>query len=408
MSLAQQIAALQQDRDDIYAAIQAKGGAVNPGDGFDDFAAAIGTISEAFDFPSYEKDVNFYDFDGTLLFAYSIAEANALTALPAPPRRAGLEFDGWNWSLQEVQSLDHVANIGAFRVTSDDKTAIIVRVTNDTEKSVSLRVVNGTVEWGDGASTSGVNVSHEYSAHGEYVIRITHTSAYTAHVHAEGKGVRAMFLSKYVEETSVGGYWLETFAYAHDTEVTLFQYANCLKALVLNATWRNSYGNIEMPSHMHSTKVICFPKSITQLNGVVIKSGTYGRLVLPDGITKVAFSGTYNDDIFFASELYIPEGLEEMKWATTIDRFILFRGNALRLVKFPSTLQSIICKDLFDYYSRAVLDFTALNAVPSLDASSPSVSSYGSGKILVPSSLLSAWRQASVWSTYASIITDTL
>src|SRR5574344_498215 len=33
------------------------------------------------------KDVNFYDYDGTLLYSYTLAEAQALTALPDQPTR---------------------------------------------------------------------------------------------------------------------------------------------------------------------------------------------------------------------------------------------------------------------------------------------------------------------------------
>ena len=44
MSIATQIQYLQQDKTDIANAITAKGGTVNSGDGFDDFANDIATI----------------------------------------------------------------------------------------------------------------------------------------------------------------------------------------------------------------------------------------------------------------------------------------------------------------------------------------------------------------------------
>jgi len=44
MTIAQQISALQQDKTDIATAITNKGGTVNSGDGFDDFATDIATI----------------------------------------------------------------------------------------------------------------------------------------------------------------------------------------------------------------------------------------------------------------------------------------------------------------------------------------------------------------------------
>ena len=39
-----------------------------------------------------EKDVNFYDYDGTRLYSYTLAEAQALTVLPTPPEHEGLTF----------------------------------------------------------------------------------------------------------------------------------------------------------------------------------------------------------------------------------------------------------------------------------------------------------------------------
>ena len=46
MTIASQIAVLQQDKTDIATAITNKGGTVNSGDGFDDFASDIGTITQ--------------------------------------------------------------------------------------------------------------------------------------------------------------------------------------------------------------------------------------------------------------------------------------------------------------------------------------------------------------------------
>ena len=38
------------------------------------------------------KDVNFYDYDGTLVASYTLSEAQALTALPNGPTHEGLIF----------------------------------------------------------------------------------------------------------------------------------------------------------------------------------------------------------------------------------------------------------------------------------------------------------------------------
>lgn len=51
-----------------------------------------------------KKDVNFYDYDGTLLHSYTDQEALALTSLPENPSHSGLTAQGWNWSLSDMKS----------------------------------------------------------------------------------------------------------------------------------------------------------------------------------------------------------------------------------------------------------------------------------------------------------------
>ena len=50
------------------------------------------------------KDVNFFDYDGTLLYAYSWEEAKKLTELPpAPSYDDGNEFIEWNYTLEDIK-----------------------------------------------------------------------------------------------------------------------------------------------------------------------------------------------------------------------------------------------------------------------------------------------------------------
>ena len=42
------------------------------------------------------KDVNFYDYDGTIVASYTTAEFANISALPANPSHTGLTAQGWN------------------------------------------------------------------------------------------------------------------------------------------------------------------------------------------------------------------------------------------------------------------------------------------------------------------------
>ena len=137
-----------------------------------------------------EKDVNFYDYDGTLVASYTKAEAQTLTELPAAPDHSGdnipLTFQYWNAALTHVNGVYSKLNVGAMYRPTDGKTYFEIVLTPDMGKAPTLYFYknNGNnmhVEWGDGTSsdisTSGaVNVSHTYSNYGAYTIAVSNDS----------------------------------------------------------------------------------------------------------------------------------------------------------------------------------------------------------------------------------------
>lgn len=83
------------------------------------YATAVVNVGE-------EKDVNFYDYDGTLVASYTIEQAKTLSQLPPPPDHSQdevpLTFQEWNYTLEEINALDHIADVGANYITTDGKT----------------------------------------------------------------------------------------------------------------------------------------------------------------------------------------------------------------------------------------------------------------------------------------------
>ena len=129
------------------------------------------------------KDVNFYDYDGTLVASYTLSEAQALTALPDGPAHDGLVFHGWNWSLEKINALTRPMNVGAMYITDDGKTRLHIRIAAEGRMNVPLyisqTVANGvTIDWGDGsatetlAGTGNVNTTHTYASIGDYTITL--------------------------------------------------------------------------------------------------------------------------------------------------------------------------------------------------------------------------------------------
>lgn len=108
--------------------------------GVDEMAGRINALPSL---PLEEKDVNFYDYDGTVLYAFSKQEALNLEALPALPTREGLIAQEWNWDLADIK--DYVAeygacDIGANYTTDDGATRLYLHIENENELVLTLNV----------------------------------------------------------------------------------------------------------------------------------------------------------------------------------------------------------------------------------------------------------------------------
>lgn len=128
-----------------------------------------------------KKDVNFYDYDGTLVASYLLDEISTLSDLPTPLSHTGLTFQGWNYSLTEIKSTERPLDIGATYNTNDGKTRLYINVPRSGEKlyiRINQNIANGvTVDWGDGvretSSESGnIEFIHTYDQSGDFTISL--------------------------------------------------------------------------------------------------------------------------------------------------------------------------------------------------------------------------------------------
>ena len=191
MSIQTELTRITNAKAAIKTAIKGKGVTVPDGTMLDGMAALIeaieiggGSSGGGGSASVTMKGVNFYDYDGTLVASYTIAEAQALTTLPDGPTHAGLTFQGWNWTLEKIKALTRPMNVGAMYITDDGKTRLNIRVWDRVRASVPLffsqTVASGvSIDWGDGSGpetlsgTGNVSTTHTYAAEGDYTITLT-------------------------------------------------------------------------------------------------------------------------------------------------------------------------------------------------------------------------------------------
>ena len=185
-TLAENLQRLKTAKTAIGNAITTKGGTVGANDGFEEFVADIATIPSGGG--SSSNDVNFYDYDGTIVQSYSADDFANLSELPTNPTHEGLTAQGWNWSLTNAKA--YVAsygklNIGQLYTTSDGKTRIYINLPEGKISPILMLYLNDNseldIDWGDGSTHSTWTTTsatykderHSYPNKGEYVIAIT-------------------------------------------------------------------------------------------------------------------------------------------------------------------------------------------------------------------------------------------
>lgn len=169
----------------VASAIREKGGTSDPLVYPDGFVMAIGNIQTGGSAAGTPGDITFYDYDGTVVTSWTLAELATKTALPDYPSHDRLVCQGWNWSLADLKTTNRKMNVGATYITDDGKTRIYIRLEEGRTSPMLGVCPNGTVtvDWGDGTTpdtltgTSTTTVkwtpNHAYSAPGEYVIKLT-------------------------------------------------------------------------------------------------------------------------------------------------------------------------------------------------------------------------------------------
>lgn len=179
-TVAQEITRLRQAKADIRTAIEGKGVSVPEDVLIDTYDSYIEQIPQGG--AVQEKQFNFYDYDGLLLYSFTYDEIQSMVELPALPTTTRDEdYDqyytahGWTHTLDELKAYDDDAwvDVGALYESSADRNYFYITVPRDNYKVYFGYM--GTVNWGDGNSQNYPSAMpqsnyHTYEHAGDYII----------------------------------------------------------------------------------------------------------------------------------------------------------------------------------------------------------------------------------------------
>lgn len=420
MSIASEITRLQNAKASLKASINAKTDSSHQiaNETIDDYATFVDSISTGGGVVEpAEKDVNFYDYDGTRLYSYTKTEFLALSSMPDNTEHSGLTCEGWNWSLQNAKNyvtLYGELDIGQTFITTDENTRIFIELDETTLEDVTIcfSSSNGTINWGDGSAeetiSGAIDVSHTYSVAGKYTITIS-----------GGFGIYA---------PSSGGinYFFKKGDRSNQSPSVDRRYIACVKEVQLGKVTSSTRG---MFNNLPFSK-INWNKQVTtaffNLNQSIFGNSMIKCLVIP----KYDNDLTNNmQSIFGASDVNIERIIFPDNWKiTTLGSNFLSNNLKTTKVFLPNysgltTIGAsafnycaigkiIIPKSVNRIYAYALssgfkyIDFRNHTAIPTINNNTLGTSyySYAGTKIQVPSSLYKNWVKANYWSAAADYI----
>ena len=126
-----------------------------------------------------EKDVNFYDYDGTLLHSYTLAEVQEMSELPPLPTQPGLICQGWNWTLEDLQAYAKPYDVMPYYITEAGATWYDLE--NDIGRDIAV-----TFRWRSYGETVLLDFGDGSEVYSDSTTAIGSTAEVT-HVYAPGK-----------------------------------------------------------------------------------------------------------------------------------------------------------------------------------------------------------------------------
>lgn len=402
-------------------------------------AKITGTLDTA---PPEESDINFWDYDGTLLYAWTFADLATKTELPPLPSHDGLICQGWNWTLQDIKDAGRELDIGALYITDDGKTRLYVDVDTETWDDFVLNYWQSTrnattVDWGDGTTPESKNADswiehrHVYASSGSYVITMSVKEGAEMNL-GNGSNDR-MLIANSTADSGRCSMLAKVEIGERMTDVTqrAFLAATRLESISVPAGVLFEPGRTFEEATSIRAVTVAFSSAIIQTfyNCVNLRA-----IATPKGMTQrngnnydIAYTAVRRVN-FDMTSAYMAQCLERVNIkavdgqvgtfyscvsllevtipadATTFVASAFQGDHALRRVTCLGDIASIPAQVFQRCYPLRFVDLTHCTAVPTLANVNAFDQTHAQLEIRVPASLADAWKAATNWSSLADHI----
>ena len=402
-----------------------------------------------------KKQINFIDYDGTILHSYTKTEWQSVSTLPSNPSHTGLTAQGWNWTKAEIDAQltacpDGDVWVGQMYITDDGKTRIYIQLEEGRLHPYLGIGVNGTVvvDWGDNSETSTLTgtslttlqtADHTYASDGSYIITLTVSSGSFSFY---GKNGSAYILRKDNTTTSQANYVyanaIQKVELGSNANIGNYAFYNCTS--LTSITIPSSISNFSMFNfyHCNSLVSITLPNTITAIgNSEFNYCGSLVSVSIPNSVRLFAeyalmncyslasvtipnFVTSFSGRAFYGccalSSVIMPSGTTSVapymfyncsslakvtlpNSATAINSYAFYSCFTLASLTIPSSVTSI-GNSVFAYcYGMAEYHF--LSITPPTLGTDAFVSIQSDCIIYVPAESLEAYQTATNWSAYA-------
>ena len=372
----------KEDVESVANSIRLKSGTTEKISWPDGFKSTVENISSGGGAATSSRwnDVTFIDYDGSVLYSYSLDEAQALTELPALPVHDGLVCQGWNWTLEAIKALNRTVTIGAMYITDDGATRLHIRIATVGRMTVPLyigqTVANGvSIDWGDGstaetlAGTGNVNASHTYDEPGDYVISLMPQD-----------GCKLSF-----------GDGSSSYCVIGSTGNNGKVYCNMLQEFYVGKNVTSIRNDAFQ--RCHSLASITIPNGVTSIgNEAFMYCYSLASITIPTGVTYIGHYAFYS--CYSLASVTIPDSV------TSISNYAFYNCYSLASVTIPDSVTSISNYAFYNCYG--VAEYHLKQTTPPTLASTNAFNNIPSDCIIyVPNGCLEAYQNATNWATYA-------